>query len=183
MGGLVHSGETDVADATWFEAEIGSGWTATLRLVGDEDRLVLTEMCLHPSDPKSTPVGGITTDVLRFNLEPLFASLRGVLREHAGTDVLDEWGLRQTVERPVDAGRRGRRPQDGRQLAEIASAYLSLVEDGERSPIKALAGSRYLSESAVRRQLDAARRAGIYESAGQGRAGGQLTRKGRALLP
>jgi hypothetical protein len=83
--------------------------------------------------------------------------------------------LRQRfTERP---GRRGRQDVD---YALLVHAYTTLL--GQGKPVEALATREFLSASQVRNLLSEAKRRKIMTRPGRGRAGGQLTPYGHALL-
>lgn len=67
-------------------------------------------------------------------------------------------------------------------LAAFARAYLAACEGGVQGPLKVTAKRFGYSEGGGRERLRSARSRGIYVGLGQGKAGGHLTPKGRALL-
>jgi hypothetical protein len=75
-------------------------------------------------------------------------------------------------------------PYDARRWRMIATAarYVAAAQAGDRSPVATVAKEFGLSQSQIRDRLYAARRAGLLEETGRGRAGGDLTPEGRALF-
>lgn len=67
-------------------------------------------------------------------------------------------------------------------VAAFAGAYLEACQRGLRGPLKATAERFGYSEGGGRERLRSARSRGIYVGLGQGKAGGHLTAKGRAIL-
>jgi hypothetical protein len=75
--------------------------------------------------------------------------------------------------------RRGARRQ--RYLAYVAALYERACVQSPRRPYAALSKTLKVERRTLYDNLRAARELGITKSAGQGRAGGELTRKGRRL--
>jgi hypothetical protein len=75
-------------------------------------------------------------------------------------------------------------PHDARRWRMIATAarYVAASQSGDRTPLATVAKEFGLSQSQIRDRLYAARRAGLLEETGRGRAGGDLTPEGRALF-
>jgi hypothetical protein len=75
-------------------------------------------------------------------------------------------------------------PGDARRWRMIATAarYVAAAQVGDRAPVATVAKEFGLSQSQIRDRLYAARRAGLLEETGRGRAGGDLTPAGRALF-
>ncbi len=103
-------------------------------------------------------------------------ALRDYLRETGEVDpwapVVDATGRK--------ARHRRRRIPDG-ELAQLADEYLKLAEK-HHNPRALLAEQRHLSESTINGRLTLARKYGIYEAAGPGSKGGNLTPYGRKLV-
>ncbi len=76
----------------------------------------------------------------------------------------------------------GRRLPD-EDLARLAQGYLALVGACEARLVVELARRCGLTAAAVRERLRKAKARELFEPLAPGRAGGELTAKGRALLP
>ena len=86
-------------------------------------------------------------------------------------------GLRRDFNRTPRPGRRGR-PE--KFYAEVAATYAAHLRDP--TPLKSTAAKLGIPEKTVRHFLAQARDRGLLTKAPRGRAGGQLTEKGRKLL-
>jgi transposase-like protein len=124
------------------------------------------------------PETPVSTRLLReLPLGAMAEELRRYLREHEGTRRLDPRLARQLEASP---GRRGR-PDE--VYAEVAAAYVDLVESGTTtSPVKALAEQYGYSVSAVNNWVAEARNRGLLSRSPRGKAGGHLTERARQLL-
>lgn len=126
------------------------------------------------------PTGALTTRWLRrLGQGAALGEVDRLLEDWAVSRFLgDEW--RRTVARP---GRRGR---GDAFYAEWAARYVDALENGGE-PVRHLvhqetAEGRHTTEKSVRGYLYQARRRGLLTAAPKGKAGGELTDKGRAAL-
>ncbi|CAB4760268.1 MAG: hypothetical protein F2754_10430 [Actinobacteria bacterium] len=71
----------------------------------------------------------------------------------------------------VDSPGRGPSKRSDRWYAEKAVRYAELIESGERSPRKALAGENHVNQSTVRGWIDTARKKGLWLTEGAGKRG------------
>jgi hypothetical protein len=82
----------------------------------------------------------------------------------------------------IEPGATGRSYLRQVRLAATAALYVDFIQKGDRAPVEAVAEETGLSQSKVRDRLYAARRAGLLEETGRGRASGDLTHAARELL-
>jgi hypothetical protein len=87
--------------------------------------------------------------------------------------------LAQSTARPR-AARAGARPDE--LYAAVAADYVGLIERGTRSPVAELAQRRNVKKSAMRDMIREARERGLLTYFEQGRPGGSLTDRARAIL-
>lgn len=147
----------------------------------------------RPKAP-DTPSGGLTARNLRKltvgrALSAAYRHLGGLFRHDPAPDSLLGQSIQcfaaQAVSEPRQPGRRGR---EDAFYAHVASAYVEAITQGSRRPVKdaALALSKAWSgtyeDTYIRDLLGEARRRGLLTRPPKGRAGGELTTKGRQAL-
>ncbi len=93
----------------------------------------------------------------------------------ARPEFAEEWVERFST-RPGAAGR------DDLEYALLAERYVALVAAGVRNPIAILAGQDNKGRATIRNSIFTARDRLLLTSVGDGRVGGELTDKSRALL-
>jgi len=191
--------------------DLPDGWQCTYRVVAQDGQPVVAELCIHPSG--EVPRGGLNTRVLRqVRLGKHVAALTGVIRRSLsrgrareertvdipaapgrapqtridfGPDDIDRdlfEGL--GFEKPPPERRPGRpRSTSDRELADLAAAYVTAIEEGSVNPVAVAALERSYSHSHARDKLHEARERGLLtRPPTAGRAGGELTQKARALV-
>jgi len=144
--------------------------------------------------PPDTPSGGLTARNLRkLTLGRALSAAYRHLDRHYQRDPHPDSLLGQSIQRfaaqaisePRQPGRRGR---GDAFYAHVASAYVEAITQGSRKPVKdaALALSKAWSgtyeDTYVRDLLNEARHRGLLTRPPKGRAGGELTEKGRQAL-
>lgn len=139
------------------------GFTVEVVLRPRDGRKVVTELHIAPADGQSPPP--LSSALLR-------ALPLGQLREHA-----------LEIEALGDArSLQGRVRRDERFYAEVAAAYVDLLNVSATRPAEALANTVEVPVRTVHAWLHKARSRGLLTSAGAGQAGGALTERGRRLL-
>jgi hypothetical protein len=88
---------------------------------------------------------------------------------------LEQWGA-------LVRERTGTRGKDDEVFARVAAAYVELVEQGERAPLRHLAEMFHMSESRARNVVHEARARGLLTATKQGRPGGRLTAKAQRII-
>lgn len=105
----------------------------------------------------------------------------GIGEAYASPDLAAELAAQAAEDRA--ASTRGPKPISSRELAQFATRYCAALGPGG-SPIASLVnvGPDYLSRWQVTSRVREARRRGLLTPTAQGRAGGELTDKARAIL-
>jgi hypothetical protein len=121
---------------------------------------------------------------------PTYRKILRAEMEEAGVEADDEtirklWkmgeaGKRRRARDFAETARPTGNQRANRRYAEVAAMYVDLL--GEERPIVALAKKLNLGEKTVRNYLYKARDRGLLTTAGQGRAGGELTDEARRIL-
>lgn len=140
------------------------------------DDVALTELHIYPV-AEWAPPGGLTDEIRRsVQLGDLRrrARQRLTLLEAASALDVDPADFQRNKAR----GRKGRTDLD---YARLAQRYVELL-DSEAPVIQTLSDELKLSNGTVRGLVWEARRRGVLSPSPPGRAGGQLTDKGRRLL-
>lgn len=199
-------------DEIWIEVPIEGEWIAAYRIVVRRRRPLVAEVRLFPSpsDPnvpgswsgarEGVPPGGVPGKALRalrlkdpMGLFPqIVANFRRQHGRAAVDQVLRRFGMstrsRLVPRRPGQAGR------GDWFYAVWAAAYVSLVDAGVRHPVKELAANPpirvegYISRGStvapetVRAIINDARHRGFLTATPAGKAGGELTPKGKRVL-
>lgn len=78
--------------------------------------------------------------------------------------------------------RTGRAGRDDRFYAQIARQYVDAIRRGSGKPVEDVAAQTKYNASTIRDMLHRARRRGLLTPAGQGKAGGNLTKRAERLL-
>lgn len=139
------------------------GFIVSVVLRPRDGRKVVTELHIVPTDGQSPPP--LSSTMLR-------ALPLGQLREHA-----------LEIEAVGDArSLHGRVRRDERFYAEVAAAYVDLLNVNTSRPAEAMAHTVEVPVRTVHAWLHKARTRGLLTSAGAGQAGGELTEQARRLL-
>jgi hypothetical protein len=182
------------------------GWACTLWLVYYSDVWEVGGLTIHPAQdavaigparrgPNGTvhplkltldvaeaatdpPSGAVTSRLLReLPIGKMAEELRRYLREHP---TVKRRSVSLASQLDMQPGRRGR-PDSF--YAQVAAAYVSILEDEpSAAPVKVLAEREGYSRSMVNNWLRQARNRELLTEARPGKAGGSLTDKGRAAL-
>jgi hypothetical protein len=149
-------------------------------------------------DLAPVPKGGLRGRLLRrVNLTVPIEPMRELIRQlrleattRAGATEAEEW-LTGLFGAPVPKDdrpqptRRGRKPMPLLGLAELARDYEAELVNGNRTPIKTLAAKRGMSTARVRGLIHQARQrpgGALLTAGGQGKSGGTLTERAKAVL-
>ena len=190
----------------WLEQRLDEEWTVCFRLAIQNDRAVIAELRVIPSENRwtddadefyepgewrtetegpnaSVPLGGVKSHHLReIHLLALdsVSSIAEWISQHRpeSLPILLEAGVPPSVPRK----RPGPVPPSDRELAEFAREYVRTVEMGVRNPHHSIARNRRLSTETVRDKIKEARRRQLLTSLGSGKAGGRLTAKALKVL-
>lgn len=167
-------------------------WVIEYLIVSEAGAPVIATLLIHPGDVddpdqrRPVPPGGITARLLR-RLHPANAQrfARSELAERAEprdplADAVALHGYRAADLQAQPGPGRPRRPD--RFCAEIAAEYTKALDTGSTKPIEDTAELMHYSPAYVRDVISKARRRGLLTRTGRGRAGGQLTAKGRRTL-
>jgi transposase-like protein len=150
--------------------ELGGAWEVSGVAVAPSRDLV-------DRDAEPSPSSAITRRLLRdLPLGGMAEELRRHVASHPTAQRRHPRWVGQLDQRP---GRRGR---PDTFYAEVAHAYLELVETGTGAPVQELAASWGYSGSQVNNWLHEARRRELLTAAPRGRAGGSLTPAAVELL-
>ncbi len=188
-------GPNPVVTEAWVEQELPGGWVAFLRVINQSGRPVVAEVRVVPKTPKArpgewseladdVPRGGLTQrgQLRRVHLEEAMELATRDVKRGQEIGYLRGWfdGHERWATRTRQGG--GRRLPD-EDLARLVQGYLALVGACEARPVVELARRCGLTAPAVRERLRKAKMRGLFEPLAPGRAGGELTAKGKALLP
>ena len=165
-----------------FEIE-DAAWRAIYSIGADGGRVAISEIRIEPVDPSSSPLPPLPAQLARDLLRPgqALEEAQGALAVMVRPDVLADWHGIDAAALGIE--RRGKRRPDYFYTA-IASHYIDARESNPASPV-AHAASRLpagYGPPFVRDALHEARQRELLERPGQGRAGGQLTAHGLAVL-
>ena len=143
----------------------------------DAPGIPLIELQLFPAT-QSPPPHGLTVDVVRsIRFGPLHVGVREYLQLPFNTGAILD-----TDRNELGGARRpGRRGRDPVFYAEWAARYVNACRTSE-TPLPVLADEYAFGESTIRGFLGEARRRGLLTTAPAGKAGGELTEKGKRLL-
>lgn len=168
----------------WPRTQKERDWIDASLRVEPEARYVLDDEG-NPTGPAlerpAVPAGGLTARAAKAGIRTGEAIDR--VREAARHHGFHEF----SPEALAEPRRPGRRGHSDRFYAELAAAYVAIVEQGSRAVIRDLTkqlaeqGMHYTPE-AVRDLIHDARDRGVLTRSLRGRAGGQLTDEARALL-
>jgi molybdenum-dependent DNA-binding transcriptional regulator ModE len=176
--------------AIWVQQRIDPDWCVAYRLLAQRGGPVVAEVRVFPYEPSAghgrwsgtaCPPGGLPARVLR--KVRATTPLIGLGREER----------RRLLERSTEdgmgavLGRLGfddaeTSPSVDRLRARVAATYALVTEDVKRGSIEIVARLLSYSPTYVRDLVHDARRTEILSPTRRGRAGGALTKKGRALL-
>ncbi len=187
-------GPNPVVTESWVEQELPGGWIAFLRVINQSGQPVVAEVRVVPKTPKArpgewskspddVPRGGLTQrgQLRRVHLEEAMKIAVRDVRRGQEIGYLHGWFHgRENWEMRAQGG--GRRLPD-EELARLAQGYLALVGARNPRPVVETALRSGLTVGVVRERLRRAKDRGLFEPLAPGRAGGELTAKGKALLP
>ena len=167
----------------WIDVEhVQNGWLVWARFRMEGGAPSIEALRLSAVDDAPPPPGGVTTNVLRaVRTGPLFDAL--------GKD--DGSGSRFTMvlngvdpdQNFLNVRRPGRRGRDDLPYAVWAARYVTKVQTNPRAPYPELAAEHPgFSERTIRECVSKARNRDLLTRVGQGRTGGELTAKAKALL-
>jgi hypothetical protein len=176
IGGVRPDAEVATGAVAAVEQE-SDDWRARWVLVDQDGQLVVRSIHLEP-DGQTTPVGGVTTNLLR-ELSPsaaiaaAAARLAGHLDRTSWEDLRLIWAVQDGRERaPLQTGRMSGRPRlSDEHLAAVALAYLDEQQHG-RGMLKRLGEHFNREPETMRDQVRIARKRGFLTPAlGPGRKG------------
>ncbi len=180
-------GDTGAAFVVLRHRDGEEEWMAGFRLVstsahGGEWRA--TDFALH--QVQAPGAFGVTGKTIRsLPIGDLLNTARKAISSHRLDTPTPGSGLRlKGIDRlaafKTDA--RGKAPRDDRAYAELALEYSFLVEDGNRSPVKALAAREGGSAGTWANRIAEARRRGFLTPVKPGEAGGGITEAALRVL-
>ena len=167
-------------------------WVVDYTVVSQDGDPVISELHISagdiddPDQPGRVPPGGISARLLR-RLRPAAALryARSALAERARPEdpLADAVALHGYRELALEGDRRpGRRGRTDRFYAEIAAAYVQVMDAESLHPVKDVAERMNYSRARIRDLLGEARRRGLLTGTSRGRAAGRLTDKARRAL-
>lgn len=160
------------------DVPLESGFSVTLRLGFEKGRPVVLEACFKSSDNRPIPQRVYRklpqTEVVREASEFIERLRRGELPfpPELEPPLLDPGSPNPGPPRTTDLA----------SLAKLAQMYVEELERNPRSPNKALAERMGYTDSHIRNLISTARQHGLLTRATPGKAGGELTPKGREWL-
>jgi len=192
----------------WVVLPLDEHWDSYVRFVAKDGHPVIAELRILPTlmgRPKDAWITPTLVDSDWLPEPPEGLTSRALRRVHLGRalelayEQLADWlRFEQRQEKPmptkftqeaVSAPRRpGSKGREDRFYAAVAALYVEALEQGSRKPVVDAAGTlsrkrRGTYDPAyVRDLLHVARQRGLLTRPPRGRAGGQLTDKGRAAL-
>lgn len=187
-------GPRPVKNEAWVEQALPGGWSAFLRVINQGGRPVVAEVRVVPKTPEAkpggwsesaedVPRGGLTQrgQLRRVRLEEaLQLAVRDATRAVERGYSIAHFGAREDWAMRTRQGGGRRLTDEG--LARLVQGYLDLVGAHEPMPVVELARRRGMTTAAVRERLRKAKARDLFEPLAPGRAGGELTAKGLALL-
>ncbi|MCV7230860.1 hypothetical protein [Mycolicibacterium komossense] len=156
-----------------------SEWVAEMQWPEGETQGGPAVLVIYPSDPDYCPPGGLSQTVLR---DVDFGYARDRLRASLSNSKRWESARRRTEDALLSmlADHAGGAITP-KYLALLSRVYVDSVKNGQEKPLDHLAALTGNSAAAIKNHLWQATRKGLLERS-PGRAGGQLTIKGRAVL-
>jgi hypothetical protein len=184
-----------------LDVAIETGWMARYHFALQNGRLVVAALNIQAKDPDKIPTGGLTARLLRQvragdhvrHTRKLFQLLPGwtrgwtpmeqVLAATLGADPPEPATPRRSSQ-AASPRRVGRRPISDDTLLRVAVPYADAVAKGSRSPVADVATRLKETRERVTHLVHLARlpRHGLLTPGVQGRAGGDLTDRARALV-
>jgi hypothetical protein len=167
----------------WQETDLKNGWTVREDFVLENGRRVVGTLTIRATG--DVPPGGVTARLLRtIRVGQLGWALRATHAKFFGPEAAARIFKRRGMPR------RRKRSQgvraDDRYYAELANAYVALLESGSRTPTKALATQLKEPYTRMRSRVNLARANGFLSAGQRGRGGckggGMLTDKARQVL-
>jgi hypothetical protein len=180
-------GDTGAAFVVLRHRDGEEEWMAGFRLVSTSAHAGewrATDFALHQVQPSGA--FGVTGKTIRsLPIGDLLTSARKAISSSRTGTPAPGSGLRlMRIDRlaafKTDA--RGKAPRDDRAYAELALEYSFIVEDGNRSPVKALAAREGGSAGTWANRIAEARRRGFLTPVKPGEAGGGITEAALRLL-
>jgi len=191
----------------WVEQELEPGWIVAYRVLNDEGRPGVGEIRVFPDDrtlgyrgsrqpgeweagrrgdETLSPPGGVPATALRkIRLREVYAGLSEAVEDTASDPrfrFVFRDRMRFTETPKLKPRRPGRRGRGDTEYAKFAAAYVTILAEGNRAPIKELAARMHLGRESVRQLVHDARDRKLLTRTRSGRAGGELTDKARDLL-
>ena len=191
--------DSETAPAVSFEGDTGAAFVVLRHRDGDEEWLAgfrLVSTSAHAGEWRATDFAlhqvqtpgafGVTGKTIRsLPIGDLLSIARKAISAHRTDTPTPDSGLRlMRIDRlaafKTDA--RGKAPRDDRAYADLALEYSFLVEDGNRSPVKALAAREGGSAGTWANRIAEARRRGFLTPVKPGEAGGGVTEAALRVL-
>ncbi len=167
-----------MADEYWVEMPgLPAGWKAEARLVVQDGQFVIAALTVKPK--RGVPRGGLTIRALRGLRIPEVRNEAHADLAPAINEALRAAGRPEDQLRPLEKQGRGRPRHSDGFLACVAACYVLHVAWETRRPTADLAAFLDYEPKTLADLLGKARKRGLLTEPPPGRAGGELTAKGR----